>query len=68
MHIQLASGARALDLGLGSSINMRAVKALARCLIKPLDGSAYSKINFLISQPKHILWVLKRTVLMRRFF
>ena len=24
--------------------------------------------NFLISQPKHMLWVLKRTVSMRRFF
>ena len=23
--------------------------------------------NFLISQPKHMLWVLKRTVSMRRF-
>ena len=26
------------------------------------------KFNFLISQPKHMLWVLKRTVSMRRFF
>ena len=26
------------------------------------------KINFLVSQPKHMLWVLKRTVTMRRFF
>ena len=25
-------------------------------------------LNFLISQSKHMLWVLKRTVLMRRFF
>ena len=24
--------------------------------------------NFLISQPKHMLWVLKRTVSMRQFF
>ena len=24
--------------------------------------------NFIISQPKHMLWVLKRTVSMRRFF
>ena len=29
------------------------------------DKSAYQKI---ISQPKHMLWVLKRTVSMRRFF
>ena len=28
----------------------------------------YQKINFLISQPKHMLWVLKRTISMRRFF
>ena len=35
---------------------------------KPLGKSAYQKINFLISQPKHMLWVLKRTVSMRRFF
>ena len=26
------------------------------------------KINFLLSQPKHMLWVLKRTVSVRRFF
>ena len=26
------------------------------------------KINFPISQPKHMLWELKRTVSMRRFF
>ena len=35
---------------------------------RPLVKSAYQKINFLISQPKHMLWVLKRTVSMRRFF
>ena len=35
-----------------------------RALVK----SAYQKNNFLISQPKHMLWVLKRTVLMRWFF
>ena len=27
-----------------------------------------TKKNILISQPKHMLWVLKRTALMRRFF
>ena len=32
------------------------------------DKSAYQKIIFLISQPKHMLWVLKRTVSSRRFF
>ena len=31
-------------------------------------NSAYQKINFLICQPKHMLWLLKRTVSMRRFF
>ena len=35
-----------------------------RCLVK----SAYQKIDFLISQPKYMLWVLKRTVSMRRLF
>ena len=30
--------------------------------------SAYKVINCLISQPKHMFWVLKRTVSMRRFF
>ena len=29
---------------------------------------AYQAINCLISQPKHMLWVLKRTAAMRRFF
>ena len=38
------------------------------CTYRPLVKSAYQKINFLISQPKHMLWVLKRTVSMRRFF
>ena len=33
-----------------------------------LDQSVKLKINFLITQPKHMLWVLKRTVSMRRFF
>ena len=30
--------------------------------IRPLVKSAYQKINFLFSQPKHMFWVLKRTV------
>ena len=30
--------------------------------IRPPDKSAYWKIIFVISHPKHILWVLKRTV------
>ena len=38
--------------------------------VSPLFNSVYqTKIFiFLISQPKHMLWVLKRTVSMRRFF
>ena len=36
--------------------------------IKPPDKSVYLKIISLMSQPKHMLWVLKRTVSLRRFF
>ena len=36
--------------------------------IRPPDKSAYWKIIFFITHPKHMLWVLKRTVSMRRFF
>ena len=35
---------------------------------RPPDKSASWKIYFLISQPKHMFWVLKRTVSMRRSF
>ena len=35
---------------------------------RPLVKSVYQKMIFLISQPKQMLWVLKRTVSMRRFF
>ena len=35
---------------------------------RPLLKSAYQKIIFLISQSKHMLWVFKRTLSMRRFF
>ena len=36
---------------------------------RPLVKSLYQKNGyFVISQPKHMLWVLKRTVSMRRFF
>ena len=37
-------------------------------LLQASDKSAYLKIIFLISHSKHMLWVLKRTVSMRRFF
>ena len=36
--------------------------------IRALVMIAYQVIICLISQPKHMLWVLKRTVSMRRFF
>ena len=36
--------------------------------ISPPDKSVWLKIIFLIYQPKHMLWVLKRTVSVRRFF
>ena len=35
---------------------------------RPLVKNAYKKNNFLISQPKHMLCVLKKNVSMRRFF
>ena len=35
---------------------------------RPPDKSVYCKIIFFISHQKHMLWVLKRTVSMRRFF
>ena len=35
-------------------------------VVRPLVKSVYQKNNFLISQPKHMLWILKRTVSMRR--
>ena len=37
-------------------------------LMSPKPHGAYLKINFLISQLKHMLWVLKRPVSVRRFF
>ena len=36
--------------------------------IRALVMIAYQVINCLISQPKHMLWVLKRTIELRRFF
>ena len=35
---------------------------------RPLDKNVQIKFNSIIHQPKHMLWVLKRTVSMRRFF
>ena len=47
---------------------MYSMSSYSISFIRPLVKSAYQKINFLISQPKHMLWVLKRTVSMRQFF
>ena len=33
-----------------------------------LVKSAQQEINFLISQPKHMLWVLKRTIWLKGYF
>ena len=38
------------------------------CFCRPPDKSAHWKIIFFISHPKHMLWVLKRTVSMKPFF
>ena len=38
-------------------------------LYRPPDKTMHNqKLNSLISRPKHMLWVLKRTVSLRRFF
>ena len=52
------------DLDIGGSSYTRRKANVTEALVK----SAYQKFNFLISKPKHMLWVLKRTVSMRRFF
>ena len=46
----------------------RLVCAFAVHMNRPPDKSVYWKIIFFISHPKHMLWVLKRTVSMRLFF
>ena len=47
---------------------LRSLVPLKIAALRTLVKRAYQKNNFLISQPKHMLWVLKRTVSMRRFF
>ena len=44
------------------------IPAVKTKIFRTLVTSAWRKFNFLISQPKHMLWVLKRIVSMRRFF
>ena len=36
--------------------------------VRPPDKSVYWRTIFFVSHPKHLLWVLKRTVSMRLFF
>ena len=49
--------------------NLKTVVVISQVLIvRALVKCAKQKFNFLISQPKYMLWVLKRTVSMRRFF
>ena len=49
-------------------IGLMARKLTFGVCARPPDKSGYWKTIFLITQSKHMLWVLKRTVLMRRFF
>ena len=44
------------------------IDKLSEYVVRPPDKSAYWKTIFFISHPKHMLWALKRTVSMRRFF
>ena len=37
-------------------------------IYRPLVENAQQKNIFIVSQPKHMLWVFKRAVSMRRFF
>ena len=51
-----------------SADDNKAWKIKQRAKSRPLVKSVYPKNIFLISQQKHMLWVLKRTVSLRRFF
>ena len=42
--------------------------AINKVYYRPPDKSAYWTLSFYISYQKNMLWVLKRTVSMRRFF
>ena len=52
----------------GGEVNHIQPVAYSFYLARPPDKSVWLKIIFFISHPKHMLWVLKRTVSMRRFF
>ena len=67
---ELSTGIK-LELSDGEKFDYSYREVLAKILttfIQALVKSAYQKNDFLISQPKHMLWVLKRTVSMRWFF
>ena len=51
-----------------STIEVRDVPGCCIKVYRPLVRNVYKKFNFLISQPEHMLCVLKRTVSMRRFY
>ena len=51
-----------VDVDVNSIINN------GKCNCHTFSKECVPKNNFLISQPKHMLWVLKRTVSMRWFF
>ena len=48
--------------------NVHVMRFSGQHFSRPPDKSAYWKTIFFISHPKHMLWVLKRTVSVRRFF
>ena len=40
------------------------IKNVEQTLPRPLDKNVWLKVNFLITQTKHMLWVLNETVLL----
>ena len=51
-----------------SSVWEQKKKTVLNFRTRSTDKSVYWKSIFFLSHPKHMLWVLKRTVSMRRFF
>ena len=50
------------------TVSQKSLNTKSETESRPPDKNLYLNIIFLISQPKHMLWVLKKTVSMRRFF
>ena len=46
----------------GPDLGLNCLQRLSADDYRPLVKSVYQNINFLTSQPKHMLWVLKKTV------